>query len=436
MTEEPEGLVIFGPRIRKWIDTSLPGARIIFLPGNRKLELLLDGVDTNDKLPGEASVVDTVVDNSIAGLHKRDHGEPVGVDKSMHVVADIPVEKTTVVAPLDGSREVEERSDRADRYHGDSKSGGRLVDHGAHLDGTLVVDGVGVSKILKSVKEGAELAVLGSISLIVSPEEDNSSLDLDADGGTDGLVGPLPDAHLRAEDLLKVGGLPGGWVHGLELADNSLGKSLNPEVDGEEEVLVAVHEGVGQSHTEADGSGALLGSNDVEESSVRVAILLLVELPDIGLRDTKAEVSLISGPLPQVLKVVLGELSGLLGAGVDVSSIPLEEGISIVDDLVVLVGVENGHDGGKGGSIGHGVHGHLEGGNPELVVEVPVSEDGKGVLGSLSRHESLPSGGPQSLGPIESKIMQLELFTIVQLSLPDSIIISSLSVDNGPELFN
>ena len=54
--------------------------------------------------------------------------------------------------------------------------------------------------------------------------------------------------------------------------------TFNPDVGGAKGVVVGVHEGVGETHPKLEGSGGLLGSNDIEQALVGIAILLLVEL--------------------------------------------------------------------------------------------------------------------------------------------------------------
>ena len=136
-------------------------------PADRQFEFLLDWVDSDDKFPWEVSIVDSVIDNSIAGINKGDHADAVCLSEHVNIIFDIseikfykitywllveyrqknylPVKKTPVVSSLDSGSDVEHGSDRADRNHGNTKTSGLFIDQSTKLHSTLVIQVVGVS---------------------------------------------------------------------------------------------------------------------------------------------------------------------------------------------------------------------------------------------------------------------------------------------------
>jgi len=90
---------------------------------------------------------------------------------------------------------------------------------------------------------------------VVETVEDDGALEHDHDGDADGLFRTFADVHFLAENGLEVGGLPDAGIHGLELADEALGETLDTEVDSEHVVVVGVEQVGADAHAQAQRSG-------------------------------------------------------------------------------------------------------------------------------------------------------------------------------------
>ena len=80
-------------------------------------------------------------------------------------------------------------------------------------------------------------------------------------------------------------------------------------------------------------------------------------------------------------------------ARVDGVGVALEQGVGVVDDLVVGVPVQRGHDVGHLGAVQLGEEEHLEGGDPQLGGVPSVGEDRGEGLETLAHCSDLPSYG-------------------------------------------
>ena len=365
------------------------------------LEFLSARVEAEDNLAWEVSVVDAVLDYSIGNLASgvEDHHDIDALREEVSIIVNIPEDETTDNSTLDSSLDVSHSGHAIEVSHGDTNISGLLVEEAANLEDPLVVDGVGVIKASERFNELGDLPAFLGGSLIVDTLENNSSLEHDHDSNTDGLVRSLTDVHLRAEDVLKIGSLPDRWVHGLELADEALGKTLNTEVNSKHVVLIGVEEVGADTHAKAERSGRLVRSNGVEAVSASVAKLGLVELALVGLGNTESPVSLILAELLQVLEEVFDSLTGLLIAGVDRVGKLLHKGENIVDNLVVCLSLEDGQDGAEISGRRAGVEDHSNSRQPDFVINGLVSKDRHEVLDSVSGDGSIPAGGPDSVGP-------------------------------------
>ena len=78
---------------------------------------------------------------------------------------------------------------------------------------------------LQVTQEGSKLSIRSCISFIKLSVEDNVALQHEVDRNPNRLILPLTDSHVAGQNLLKISSLPDGRIHGLELADQSLGKT-------------------------------------------------------------------------------------------------------------------------------------------------------------------------------------------------------------------
>ena len=86
-----------------------------------------------------------------------------------------------------------------------------------------------------------------------------------------------------------------------------------------------------------------------------------------------------------------GEVASGLVTGIDRVGVALKQGVGVVDDLIVWVPVQGGHNVRHLRAVQLGEEEHLEGGDPQLSRVLPVGEDwGKG-LEALARRNDLPA---------------------------------------------
>jgi len=138
-------------------------------------------------------------------------------------------------------------------------------------------------------------------------------------------------------------------------------------------------------------------SDAVEAGGAGVAELGLVELTLVGLGNAESPVSFVFAVLLQILEEILGSFGSLLVARVDRVGKLLHQGEDVVDDLVVLFGLEDGQNGADIGGRRARVEDHGDGGNSDFVVSRLVGEDGHEVADTLSGHDSIPTSGPDSV---------------------------------------
>ena len=170
-----------------------------------------------------------------------------------------------------------------------------------------------------------------------------------------------------------------------------------PEVCRSQHHLVTVAPRAGHRRAEGDRGGGLLAANHVECVGATVPVLLLVELPGVGPAGAKRPINLEisfwstkSDPnyycheqfhvkiqsrnhtyisvtkLLHHLEEKAGEVASGLVAGIDRVGVALKQGVSVVDDLIVWVPVQGGHNVGHLRAVQLGEEEHLESGDPQL----------------------------------------------------------------------
>ena len=256
-----------------------------------------------------------------------------------------------------------------------------------------MVDIVGVSHIHESRHEFLQTSTFRSRLIIVRPGDNSGSLDHDSNVDLDRLVFTLPDSHVLLQDLVQDVGLPGARIHALELPDQALGHTFDPQVNVQSVGLVRLEESVGDRHAQGDRGSGLVRANHIVSISSTITVLLLLVLPDIGLGDTEAPVSFVLAVLLHELQEVLGPLANFLIARVDGVGKLFEDAVSKVDDLVVCFGLEDGQDAGHVSGRGVAVEDHSQGGDPGFVVFLLVGKDGEEVVNAIL-DSGIPSGNP------------------------------------------
>ena len=372
---------------------------IIGRSGDGELEFFPDGVDTNDNLPGHMDVVDPGLSDGKSFLpHGVQSHHTVGsLSHHVDLILEVPEDGSPRLASLDGSLQVESHGHGSVVSQRQTNDGGLFIKQTLQLDSSDMVDIVLVSHIHETRHEFLQTSAFTGRLIIVRPGDDGGSLDHDTNVDLDRLVSTFPDAHVLLQDLVQDVGLPGARIHALELPDQALGHTFDPQVNVQSVGLVRLEESVGDRHAQGDRGSGLVGANHIVSISSTITILLLLVFPDIGLGNSESPVSFVLAVLLHELQEVLGPLANFLMTRIDGVGKLVEDAVGKVDDFVVGFGLEDGQDAShvSGGRVAVEDHGQSR--DPGFVVLLLVGKDGEEVVDAIL-DSGIPSSNPNSSG--------------------------------------